>query len=86
LVVAGNGADTAHSFIWRCKIFRKSKPPGFQRAVCSVFGISDRHSVNIYNGKQVEMYVNEVTDGFREVLDLHLVQGRWFDKSDDGMN
>ncbi len=52
----------------------------------SVFGIRDRHSINVFNGKQVEMYVNEVTDDFREVLDLQLVQGRWFNKSDDGMN
>jgi putative ABC transport system permease protein len=52
----------------------------------SVFGINDRHSVNIYNGRELEMYVNEVTDGFRELLDLQLVQGRWFEKNDDGMN
>ncbi len=52
----------------------------------SVFGIRDRHSLNIYDGKQLEMYVNEVTDDFREVMGLHLTQGRWFEKSDDGMN
>jgi putative ABC transport system permease protein len=52
----------------------------------SVFGIRDRHSVNLYEDKRLEMYVNEVTDGFREVMNLHVVQGRWFEKSDDGMN
>jgi putative ABC transport system permease protein len=52
----------------------------------SVFGISDRHSLNVYNGKQLEMYVNEVTDGFREVMSLQLVQGRWFEQSDNAMN
>jgi putative ABC transport system permease protein len=51
----------------------------------SVFGIRDRHSLNIYDGKQLEMYVNEVTDSFREVMSLHVMQGRWFEKSDDGM-
>lgn len=51
----------------------------------SVFGISDRHSSNLYDGKRVDMYVNEVTDNFREVMDLQLVQGRWFEKSDDAL-
>jgi len=50
------------------------------------YGLGNRTSVNIYGGKRIEMEVNEVTDDFPKVLDVPLVQGRWFDKSDDAMN
>jgi putative ABC transport system permease protein len=42
--------------------------------------------VNVYKGKTVEMEVNEVTDDFPKVLEVQLVAGRWFDKSDNALN
>ena len=36
------------------------------------------------NGKRVEFGVNEVTDEFKNVLGLRIVQGRWFGREDDG--
>jgi putative ABC transport system permease protein len=35
-----------------------------------------------YEGKAVETYTGRVSDGFREVLGLELIEGRWFDDSD----
>jgi putative ABC transport system permease protein len=64
----------------------ESAAGAFSAPYGSVFGIRDRHSLNLYDGKQLEMYVNEVTDDFQKVMSLHLTQGRWFEKSDDGMN
>ncbi len=37
-------------------------------------------------GKRVEYERDEVTDGFKEVLGLTVVAGRWFGKDDDGAN
>lgn len=50
------------------------------------YSLGNRTSVNIYDGKRVEMEVNEVTDNFQKALGVQLVQGRWFDKSDDALN
>ncbi|MCG3118125.1 MAG: hypothetical protein ALAOOOJD_00264 [bacterium] len=50
------------------------------------YSLGNRTSVNIYDGKRVEMEVNEVTDDFQKVLGVQLVQGRWFDKGDDALN
>lgn len=49
-----------------------------------VFG--GRNSVNLYEGRQIEMDVNEVTDDFKNVLDLQVKSGRWFSQEDDAMN
>ena len=35
-------------------------------------------------GRRVEFGVNEVTDEFKDVLGLQIVQGRWFGREDDG--
>lgn len=50
------------------------------------YSLGSRSSVNNYDGKRVEMEVNEVTDDFNKVLDVQLLQGRWFEKSDDALN
>ena len=55
-------------------------------ALSAPYGLGTRTSVNAYDGKDVEMDVNEVTDDFLETVDLHLVHGRWFEKSDDALN
>jgi len=55
-------------------------------ALTPPFVFSSRHSVNLYEGRRVEMDVNEVTDDFKNVLDLQLASGRWFAKEDDAMN
>jgi putative ABC transport system permease protein len=38
------------------------------------------------NGKMIEYERDEVTDEFKEVLNLNLVAGRWFSKEDDAVN
>lgn len=50
------------------------------------FVFSARNSVNLYEGRQIEMDVNEVTDDLKNVLDLQLQSGRWFSEEDDAMN
>jgi putative ABC transport system permease protein len=50
------------------------------------YSFGSRRSVNEYNGREVAMEVNEVTDEFKDVMGLQLVAGRWFGKEDDGMN
>lgn len=37
-------------------------------------------------GKRFETRVNEVTDEFKEVMELQLVSGRWFEKADEALN
>jgi putative ABC transport system permease protein len=37
-----------------------------------------------WRGRQIEFGVAEVTDGFKELLGLQLVEGRWFGPEDDG--
>lgn len=36
------------------------------------------------NGRVLEYEINEVTDDFAQVMNMKLLRGRWFDKSDDG--
>ncbi len=55
-------------------------------ALTPPFVFGGRNSVNLYEGRQIEMDVNEVTDDFKNVLDLQLVSGRWFSREDDAMN
>jgi putative ABC transport system permease protein len=55
-------------------------------ALSSPYGFGNRTSINEYGGKRAEMEVNEVTDDFLKVMDLQLMRGRWFDKSDDALN
>lgn len=43
----------------------------------SVFRVGDR---------EIRYEVNEVTDGFKDVMSLSLVSGRWFGREDDGAN
>ncbi|NUO82812.1 ABC transporter permease [candidate division KSB1 bacterium] len=50
------------------------------------YSLGNRTSVNVYEGKRVEMEVNEVTDDFQKVMGVQLLQGRWFEKSDDALN
>jgi len=38
-----------------------------------------------FNGRRIETEFNEVTLGFAETMELHLVQGRWFQKGDEAL-
>jgi putative ABC transport system permease protein len=38
-----------------------------------------------WHGKTVDFGVAEVTDGFKDVLGLQVVEGRWFGRQDEGM-
>ena len=55
-------------------------------ALTPPFVFGGRNSVNLYEGRQIEMDVNEVTDDLKNVLDLQLKSGRWFSEEDDAMN
>jgi putative ABC transport system permease protein len=37
-----------------------------------------------FRGRRIEFGLNEVTDDFKDVLGLRVVQGRWFGREDDG--
>jgi putative ABC transport system permease protein len=56
-------------------------------ALSSPYGIGSRASIfDNFNGKRLEMEINEVTDDFAKVLNLQLVAGRWFEAGDDALN
>jgi putative ABC transport system permease protein len=55
-------------------------------ALSAPYGTGTRNSVNRFKGREVEMEVNEVTDDFLATLELELVRGRWFEKSDDALH
>ena len=55
-------------------------------ALTPPFVFGSRNSVKLYEGRQLEMDVNEVTDDLKNVLDLQLKSGRWFSEEDDAMN
>lgn len=37
-----------------------------------------------FNGRNIEYEIDEVTDDFAKVMNIKLLRGRWFSKSDDG--
>lgn len=39
-----------------------------------------------YKGRMAETTANTVTDGFKDVMGLELVRGRWFEPADDALN
>jgi len=39
-----------------------------------------------YKGRMAETTANNVTDGFKDVMGLELVRGRWFEPADDALN
>ena len=39
-----------------------------------------------WRGRSVDFGVAEVTDGFKDVLGLQIVEGRWFGRADDGLS
>ncbi|MEW6733535.1 MAG: ABC transporter permease [Acidobacteriota bacterium] len=38
------------------------------------------------NGRRMEFQINEVTDNFKELMGLNLIQGRWFNQQDNGVD
>jgi putative ABC transport system permease protein len=46
---------------------------------------SSQTEMSLGGGSPQEIEINEVTDGALGALDLDLVAGRWFDRSDDGL-
>ena len=39
-----------------------------------------------HKGRRVDAYWNDVTDGFREVVGIEMIEGRWFNASDDAVD
>jgi putative ABC transport system permease protein len=50
------------------------------------FKLGASSSVYRLGDRVIRYQVNEVTDGFKDVMGLSLVSGRWFGKEDDGAN
>ena len=38
-----------------------------------------------WRGRTIDFGIAEATDGFKDVLGLQVVEGRWFDRRDDGL-
>jgi putative ABC transport system permease protein len=55
-------------------------------ALSAPYDFGGRTSGMEIHGKNTEAQVNEVTDEFKEVMNLQLVTGRWFEKADDALN
>jgi len=55
-------------------------------ALSAPYEFGGRTSGMEIRSKNAEAQVNEVTDEFKEVMDLQLVAGRWFEKADDALN
>jgi putative ABC transport system permease protein len=55
-------------------------------ALSAPYDFGGRTSGMEIHGKRAEAQVNEVTNEFKEVMNLQLVAGRWFDKTDDALN
>jgi len=55
-------------------------------ALSAPYDFGGRTSGMEIRGKRAEAQVNEVTDEFKEVMNLQLVAGRWFEKVDDALN
>ena len=53
-------------------------------ALMSPYYMGSSNSVFNIDGRSLEFGQNEVTDGFKDVLGLRIVQGRWFGREDDG--
>jgi putative ABC transport system permease protein len=54
-------------------------------AEISPFDMGNSSSAYNLHGQRIEYRMNEVSDGFRDVVALHLVEGRWFGPDDDAL-
>jgi putative ABC transport system permease protein len=50
------------------------------------YTIGSSSSVYRVGDREIRYEINEVTDGFKDVMGLTLVSGRWFGREDDGAN
>jgi len=48
------------------------------------YQLGSSNSAYEWRGRRIEFGVAEVTDGFKDLLGLQLVEGRWFGREDDG--
>ena len=51
---------------------------------CAPYQFGSSNSGYEWHGRRIEFGVAEVTDDFKDVLGLELVEGRWFSREDDG--
>jgi len=51
-----------------------------------VFAIGSSSGSLHYKGRRAETTFNQVTHGFKDVMGLQLVRGRWFEDADDALN
>ena len=50
------------------------------------FEIGGMNAVRDFRGRRIEYGANEVSDAYRDVLGLEIVEGRWFSTDDDGQD
>ena len=55
-------------------------------AMIAPYQFGSSSSAYEWRGRRIEYGVAEVTDGFKDLLGLELVEGRWFGPDDDGQN
>jgi putative ABC transport system permease protein len=55
-------------------------------ALTAPYTMSSSSSVYGLNGREIRYEQNEVTDSFKDVLNLTMIAGRWFGREDDGAN
>jgi putative ABC transport system permease protein len=55
-------------------------------AMIAPYQFGSSSSAYDWRGRRIEYGVAEVTDGFKDLLGLDLVEGRWFGAEDDGQN
>lgn len=50
------------------------------------FNMADYNNNYQIKGRKVSVHINTATDGLKDVLDLKVTRGRWFEKSDEAAN
>ncbi len=53
-------------------------------AMLAPYQFGSSNSRHQWRGRDIEFGVAEVTDGFKDVMGLQVVEGRWFNREDDG--
>ena len=56
----------------------------FAGAMLAPYQFGSSNSRYQWRGRDIEFGVAEVTDGFKDVMGLQVVEGRWFNREDDG--
>ena len=76
--------ETARQLMFALKEFSEIEQAAGTMLAPYQFGSSNSNYQ--WRGRRVEFGIAEVTDDFKDVLGLKIVEGRWFSREDDGQN